>query len=56
MSPGSLKGGAGSAALAAGLSLVFVLQAGDWTRVSNAARHYFRPTLIVLISTRILYS
>ena len=41
MSPGSLWRVAASAALAAGVSLVTILQAGDWTRVSTLARHYF---------------
>ena len=41
MSPGSLWGVATSAALAAGVSLVTILQAGDWTRVSTPARYYF---------------
>ena len=42
MSLGSLwGGGAASATLAAGVSLVTILQAGDWTRVSTPARHYF---------------
>ena len=41
MSLGSLWGVAASAALAAGVSLVTILQAGDWTRVSTPARHYF---------------
>ena len=41
MSLGSLWGIAASAALAAGVSLVTILQAGDWTRVSTPARHYF---------------
>ena len=41
MSPGSLWGVAASEALAAGVSLVTILQAGDWTRVSMPARHYF---------------
>ena len=40
MSLGSLWGVAASAALAAGVSLVSILQAGDWTRVSTPARHY----------------
>ena len=40
MSLGSLWGAAASAALAAGVSLVTILQAGDWTRVSTLARHY----------------
>ena len=41
MSPGSLQGVAASAALAAGVSQVTILQVGDWTRVSTPARHYF---------------
>ena len=41
MSPGSLQGAAASVALAAGVSLVSILQAGDWVRVSTTARHYF---------------
>ena len=41
MSLGSLWGIAASAALAAGVFLVTILQVGDWTRVSMPARHYF---------------
>ena len=41
MSLGSLWGVAASAALAAGVSPVSILQAGDWARVSTPARHYF---------------
>ena len=41
MSLGSLWGVAASAALATGVSLVTILQAGVWTRVSTPARHYF---------------
>ena len=41
MSLSSLWGFAASAALAAGVSLVTILQAGDWARVSTLARHYF---------------
>ena len=41
MSLGSLQGVAASAALVAGVSLVTILQADDWTRVSTPARHYF---------------
>ena len=41
MSLGSLQGIAASAALAAGVSLVTILQVVDWTRVSTPARHYF---------------
>ena len=38
---GSFQGVAASAALAGGVSLVTILQAGDWARVSMPARHYF---------------
>ena len=38
MSLGCLEGVAASAA---GVSLVSILQAGDWTRVSLPAKHYF---------------
>ena len=41
MSLGSVWGVAASAALAAGVSLVTILQAGDLTRVTTPARHYF---------------
>ena len=41
MSLESLSGVAASEALAAGVSLVTILQAGDWTRVSTPARQYF---------------
>ena len=41
MSLGFLQGVAASAALAPGVSLVTILQAGNWTRVSTPARHYF---------------
>ena len=34
-------GVAASAALAAGVALVTILQAGDWARVSTPAKHYF---------------
>ena len=34
-------GATASAALVAGVSLVTILQAGDWARVSTLARHYF---------------
>ena len=48
MSLGSLWGVAASAALAAGVSLVTILQAGDWTRVSTPARHYFSTYIMAL--------
>ena len=38
MSPGSVWG---AAALAAGVSLVSILQVGDWARVSIPGGHYF---------------
>ena len=38
MSLGSVLG---VAALAAGISLVSILQTGDWARVSTSVRHYF---------------
>ena len=41
MSLGSLWEAAASAALVGGVSLVSILQAGDWARVSTTARHYF---------------
>ena len=41
ISLGSLQGVAASAVLVAGVSLVTILQAGDWTRVSTPTRHYF---------------
>ena len=41
MSSGTLQGAAASAALLAGVSFVFILLAGDWTRVSTTARHYY---------------
>ena len=37
---GSLQG---AAALATGVSLVSILQAGDWANVPTLARHYFSP-------------
>ena len=41
MHPGFLWGAAASAALVAGVSLVSLLQVGDWARVSTLAGHYF---------------
>ena len=41
MSLGSIQEVAASAALAAGVFLVTILQAGDWAKVSTQARHYF---------------
>ena len=41
MSPGTLQGTAASVVLAAGISLLVILQADDLTRVSAPARHYF---------------
>ena len=48
MSLGSLWGVAACAALAAGVSLVTILQAGDWTRVSMPARHYFSTYITMM--------
>ena len=56
MSPGTLQGVLAFAALAIGVSLVFILQANDWARVSAPARHYFSTYIIQHISTRILLS
>ena len=41
MSPSTLCGAALFVASLAGVSQVSMLQAGDWVRVSNTARHYF---------------
>ena len=43
MSPGSVWEAAASTAIVAGVSLVSILQAGGWARVSTPARHYFSP-------------
>ena len=43
MSPHSLWGAPSSAALVAGVTLVSILQAGDWAGVSTPARHSFLP-------------
>ena len=48
MSLGSLQRVAASAALAAGVSLVTILQVGDWTRVSTPARHYFSTYITII--------
>ena len=56
ISLGSLQGAVTSAALVAGISLVSILQVGDWARVSTPARHYFSPISLLQIGTRILYS
>ena len=56
MSLGSLLGTAASAALVAGVSLVSILHAGDWAKVSTPARHYFPLKLLLQIGTRTLYS
>ena len=45
MSPGSLQG---TAALAAGVSLVSILQTGDWARVSMPAGHYFSTCITTM--------
>ena len=38
---GTLQGAATSATLVAGVSLVSILQTGDWARLSTQARQYF---------------
>ena len=48
MSLGSLQGAAASAALVAGISVVSILQAGDWAKVSTQARHYFSPYITTM--------
>ena len=45
-----------AAALAAGVSLVSILQAGDWTEFLHQIHTIFPPTSLLLISTRIMYS
>ena len=45
MSLDSLWSAAASVVIVAGVSLVSILQVGDWDRVSTQARHYF-PTYI----------
>ena len=57
MSLDTLQGAAASAALVAGVSLVSILQQGDWARVSTPARHYcFQHISLLQIGTRILCS
>ena len=41
MLPVILHGALVSAAFAAGISMVSILQAGDWARVSTPAKYYF---------------
>ena len=48
MSPSTLHGAVMSAALAADISLVSMLQAGDWVRVSTTARHYFSTNITTM--------
>ena len=40
--------------LAACVSLVSILQAGDWARVSKLGRHYFSPISLLHTSSRVL--
>ena len=47
VSLGYLQEVAASAALAAGVSLVSILQAGDWARVSTPPRHYFSTCITI---------
>ena len=46
MSLGTFRGAVVSAAYAAGISLVSILQAGNWARVSTPARHCFSTYVI----------
>ena len=39
---------AASAALAASVSLVSILQAGEWVEFSTLARHYFSPYITIM--------
>ena len=48
MSLGTLQGAVVSAAFVAGVSLVSILQAGNWTRVSIADTHYFSAYITVM--------
>ena len=41
MSLGTLQGAAATVALMAGVSLVSILPAADWAKVSTPARHYY---------------
>ena len=43
----------GAAPLASGVSMVFILQAGDQARVSTQDRYYFECILLLQIDTRI---
>ena len=40
--------------LVAGVSLVSILQAGDWVRVSTAARHYFPKYALAWIQCAVI--
>ena len=48
MSPGSVWGVVASAALVAGVSLVSILQRGDWAKVSTPAGYYFSPYITAM--------
>ena len=56
MSPGTLCGAVMSAALVTGVSLVSILQAGDWASVSTPTRYSFPLTSLLQISTRIQFN
>ena len=47
MCQGSLQGSAAAAALAAVVSLVYILYAGDWVRVSILARLYISTYITI---------
>ena len=53
---GSLLGAAVTAALVASVSLVSMLQAGDWPEFLNQLETIFSPTSLWWIGTKILYS
>ena len=46
MSLGTLQGGAVSSAFVAGISLVSILQAGNFASISTTAIHYFSTYII----------
>ena len=47
MSVGALAGSAVSTDFGAGISMVSILQEGDWAKVSTTDRHYFSTYITV---------
>ena len=45
---GTSEDATASAALVVGVSLVTILQAGDWCRVSTLPRHYFSTYITII--------